>query len=80
MGKNNKTGIVKNEFDNEEEQIEEELSSALQYFDKIEELLENVPDKRKTEYKNWKIKANDLITKCNKLVGSKIYNKIKQKI
>ncbi len=76
MGKNNKARVIEH-TEEDEDQIEENIDSALQCFDKIEELLGNVPDKRKTEYKDWKAKVNDIIEKCNKLTGSRIYNKIK---
>lgn len=67
----------------EEEEIkkEEPFKSHLvaDYFDKIEEMFDNKPDKRKkSEYKMWVIELNSLIDDCNKLTKKfKVYDTIK---
>lgn len=50
---------------------------ALEMFDMIEEMFENVPDKRKKEYKVWMTEINRLIKHCNSLVGFTVYKIIK---
>lgn len=53
-------------------------TKVLDLFDKVEELLEKRPDKRKkTEWNLWKEEVNGWIEKTNKLGKCKLYDKVK---
>ena len=54
------------------------MSSVIELTDRIEELLEEKPDKRKKkEYQEWKLEVNTLIDQVNQLAKFKMYIKIK---
>lgn len=54
------------------------MSSVIELTDRIEELLEEKPDKRKKkEYQEWKQEVNRLIEEVNKLSKFKMYNLVK---
>jgi hypothetical protein len=53
-------------------------TKVLDLFDKVEELLEKRPDKRKkSEWNLWKEEINGWIDKTNKLGKCKLYDKVK---
>lgn len=54
------------------------MPGVVELTDKIEEMLNKVPDKRKKqEYKEWKELVNKLIEEVNKISKFKMYNIIK---
>lgn len=52
-------------------------NNLMDCWDMIEELYENVPDKRKKEYKKWKDEINRVVDHANKIQNFKAYNKVK---
>lgn len=54
------------------------MSSVIELTDRIEELLEDKPDKRKRkEYQEWKLEVNQLINEVNQIAKFKMYNPVK---
>jgi hypothetical protein len=54
------------------------MASVISLVDSIEDLFDNVPDKRKkSEYQEWKKTINLLIEEVNKSSKFKMYEKIK---
>jgi len=54
------------------------MASVISLVDSIEDLFDNVPDKRKkSEYQEWKKTINLLIEEINKSCKFKMYEKIK---
>lgn len=54
------------------------MASVISLVDSIEDLFDNVPDKRKkSEYQEWKKTINLLIEEVNKSCKFKMYEKIK---
>lgn len=54
------------------------MASVINLVDSIEDLFDNVPDKRKkSEYQEWKKTINLLIEEVNKSCKFKMYEKIK---
>lgn len=63
-----------------DEEVKAPFSSdhAIDYVDKIEEMFEAIPDKRKkTEYATWRTEINRLIEEVNRLSKFKMYNTVK---
>lgn len=61
-------------MEEEEDEVPFTSTTVQGYVDELEKQFENIPDKRKKkEYIIWKDKVNDLIEKCNKLSGIKMY-------
>jgi len=54
------------------------MASVISLVDSIEDLFDNIPNKRKkTEYQEWKKTINLLIEEVNKSSKFKMYEKIK---
>jgi hypothetical protein len=54
------------------------MASVISLVESIEDLFDNIPDKRKkTEYQEWKKTINLLIEEVNKSSKFKMYEKIK---
>lgn len=73
---------VQNMEAQQDDSMEEEIKpfsslSVVDYYDTIEEMFSNTPDKRKKEYKLWRDDINKLIADCNKLAKNRIYNPVK---
>jgi len=55
-----------------------EGGSVVEMCDKIEDLFNSIPDKRKKkDYEVWRNSINSEIEKVNKLANFKLYNKVK---
>lgn len=59
-----------------ENKIPKEVS-IIEYTDKVDEMYNNMPDKRTKEYKEWKKEYNDLVNKVNYWVEFKMLSNIK---
>lgn len=59
----------------DEQEFDSEL--VIELVERIEYNFNNIPDKRKKQYQEWKVIQNKLIKKCNKLSGIAMYAIIK---